>query len=116
MTAAAAPTPRPKRAKTDRRAWPHVTPGDLITEATWRATMQERVDTIDERLEEVLEAVTRPPPLERVWHSFAALVANPSKGTVVLAVLLVVVALALIGWSAADVATLSHAVAAPAAP
>jgi hypothetical protein len=107
----------PRAAKrAEARPWPDVTPGDA-REAAWRATVQERLDSLEERIEDVLEAVTQPHWIERVWRHSCEVIANPSKGTVALAALLVVVLLAVLGWTAADVAALTKAIpVAPGAP
>lgn len=99
--------------RTEPRPWPAVTPGSA-SEAAWRATVQERLDSLDERVEDVLDAVTRAGVLERVWrHSCEVgerLLTNPSKGTIAIAAIGAVVALAVLGWTAADLASLAQVI------
>lgn len=112
------------------RPWPSIRPDDPSAIAAWRATVQERLDAIREdqavfsaRLVDIHDAVRGPRKGRercvaagiRLAERLVEGVVDPSRGTIVLAVLASLVALAAIGWSATDVADLRAVVGLPAA-
>ncbi len=132
---AAEPGPRRRRAasnpptrlvtRRERRDWPAVDPADPVSNAQWRTTCQERLDQVAEDLDGMrednakqwdglrtdLQAAARASH-ERTERCIEALtkvvgaVTQPTWGFISLCAMALVLALAMIGWSAVDVAQL----------
>lgn len=94
------------RRKPVARIWPEVREGEPATAAAWRQAVQERLDSLDDKLDDIREAVLSPGVLGHVCEVGERLIANPSRGTLALAALGAVIVLAVLGWSSSDLATL----------
>lgn len=98
------------RQKPAARIWPEVREGEPATAAAWRQAVQERLDSLDDKVDDIRDAVLAPGILGHVCEVGERLLANPSRGTLALAALGVVVLLAVLGWTSSDLATLVRGV------